>query len=271
MTEPLDELIGQAAELIREAGGLLIGAGAGMSVDSGLPDFRGDEGFWNAYPPFKGRRFAEMSNPVWFHRDPIQAWGFFGHRLNLYRGTEPHAGFSTLLKWANACSSYFVFTSNVDGHFQRAGFDTNRIIECHGSIYHLQCVNLCTHQIWEAADLAIEVDESTIRAAGSLPKCPDCGGLARPNILMFGDWDWIEDRTAEQSRRFQSWQQETRGMKIVSLEFGAGLAIPTVRHQCEGQMGRLIRVNPREPEVPQGDIGLPIGALEAISRIDERL
>jgi NAD-dependent SIR2 family protein deacetylase len=45
-----------------------------MSVDSGLPDFRGDEGFWNAYPPFRGRRFAELSNPYWFRADPEQAW-----------------------------------------------------------------------------------------------------------------------------------------------------------------------------------------------------
>ena len=64
-----------------------------MGVDSGLPDFRGPQGFWRAYPVFRGRRFEEISNPVWFRTDPEQAWGFFGHRLNLYRTTPPHAGF----------------------------------------------------------------------------------------------------------------------------------------------------------------------------------
>ncbi len=64
----------QAAEAIRAADALLIGAGAGMGVDSGLPDFRGPEGFWRAYPAFRGRRFEEISNPVWFQRDPEQAW-----------------------------------------------------------------------------------------------------------------------------------------------------------------------------------------------------
>ena len=93
---------------------LLIGAGAGMGVDSGLPDFRGPEGFWRAYPAFRGRKFEEISNPVWFRRDPEQAWGFFGHRLNLYRTAAPHAGFETLRRWGESrplgCS---VFTSNV--------------------------------------------------------------------------------------------------------------------------------------------------------------
>src|SRR3954447_9235165 len=89
-----------AAEAIRTADALLIGAGAGMGVDSGLPDFRGDAGFWKAYPPFRGRQFAEMSNPHWFRADPELAWGFFGHRLHLYRDAVPHAGFAILRRWA---------------------------------------------------------------------------------------------------------------------------------------------------------------------------
>ena len=89
----LEQACRLAAEVILDADALLIGAGAGMGVDSGLPDFRGPEGFWRAYPAFRGRRFEEVSNPVWFQRDPEQAWGFFGHRLNLYRATAPHAGF----------------------------------------------------------------------------------------------------------------------------------------------------------------------------------
>ena len=80
---------------------LLVAAGAGIGVDSGLPDFRGHKGFWNAYPPLAklGIRFEEMANPQWFHDDPNLAWGFYGHRLNKYRKTAPHAGFSILKKW----------------------------------------------------------------------------------------------------------------------------------------------------------------------------
>ena len=80
----------KAAELIEEAEGILVCAGAGMGVDSGLPDFRGNEGFWNAYPPYRslGLQFTEMANPTWFNSKPEFAWGFYGHRLNLYRETE---------------------------------------------------------------------------------------------------------------------------------------------------------------------------------------
>src|SRR5437870_12239368 len=97
-----EDAVQRAAEAIRGAQALLVGAGAGMGVDSGLPDFRGNEGFWKAYPPFRGRSFASVSNPIWFRDDPAQAWGFFGHRLNLYRDTHPHAGFQILRKWAES-------------------------------------------------------------------------------------------------------------------------------------------------------------------------
>jgi len=72
-------------ELIHSCSGLLIAAGAGMGVDSGLPDFRGKEGFWRAYPPLLklGIRFEEMANPRWFTENPELAWGFYGHRYNL--------------------------------------------------------------------------------------------------------------------------------------------------------------------------------------------
>ena len=146
-------VIEEAARVIREADALLISAGAGMGVDSGLPDFRGNEGFWKAYPPYRklGASFVEMANPRGFVSDPEFAWGFYGHRLNLYRETEPHDGFERLLEIGSAKpGGYFVFTSNVDGQFRKAGFDEERIAECHGSIHHLQCVTGHSDEIWSA-------------------------------------------------------------------------------------------------------------------------
>lgn len=258
----------QAAEAIRTADALLIGAGAGVGVDSGLPDFRGPEGFWKAYPPFRGRKFAEMSTPHWFQTDPALAWGFFGHRMNLYRDTTPHAGFAILRRWAERMPhGYFVFTSNVDGQFQKAGFPEDRVYECHGSIHHLQCTEWCGQIIWPAREVRVTVDEATIRATSELPTCPNCGGLARPNILMFGDRGWIDDRAVEQSRRYRRWLEEVEG-RVVAVELGAGLAISTVRGECEDRSDILIRINPREPEVRPGGIPLPLGALDALQRID---
>jgi len=75
-----------------------------MGVDSGLPDFRGDQGFWKAYPPYAklGLSFVELANPRWFATDPELAWGFYGHRRGLYRRTVPHEGFARLLRWSRA-------------------------------------------------------------------------------------------------------------------------------------------------------------------------
>ena len=181
----------RAAEAIANAPALLITAGAGMGVDSGLPDFRGDEGFWKAYPPFreKGLRFVDLASPGWFENDPELAWGFYGHRLELYRRTVPHRGFHILRELAERSGRWFVFTSNVDGHFQRAGFPEDSIVECHGSIHHLQCLGGCGIAIFPA-DAGVTVDPVTFRARPPLPCCPQCGALARPNILMFGDWGW---------------------------------------------------------------------------------
>jgi len=183
-----EAVIAEAARAVRTARALLVTAGAGMGVDSGLPDFRGNEGFWRAYPPFRalGLSFVDLANPAWFERDPELAWGFYGHRLHLYQRTQPHAGFARLRAWAARCAGgAHVFTSNVDGQFQRAGFDA--VIECHGSLGHLQCTRGCGAGITPVGDLRIEVDPETFRARAPLPRCA-CGALARPNVLMFGDF-----------------------------------------------------------------------------------
>src|SRR5450830_552426 len=122
-----------AIHLLEQCDGLIIAAGAGMGVDSGLPDFRGTDGFWKAYPSLGAQKIAfhEIASPSAFRRHPTEAWGFYGHRLNLYRHTIPHAGFQILLKWATSTAGgYSIFTSNVDGQFQRAGFSAQQSNEC---------------------------------------------------------------------------------------------------------------------------------------------
>lgn len=95
-----EESIEKAAEEIRKADIFVFTAGAGMGVDSGLPDFRGDKGFWNAYPMYErlGLSFVDCANPIHFESDPSFGWGFYGHRLNLYRETTPHKGFISIIR-----------------------------------------------------------------------------------------------------------------------------------------------------------------------------
>jgi NAD-dependent SIR2 family protein deacetylase len=136
----------RAAEYIDAADSLVIAAGAGIGVDSGLPDFRGEDGFWKAYPALGRARtsFREIASPDAFQTAPLRAWGFYGHRLKLYRDTIPHLGFELLKRWGESMPrGYFVFTSNVDGQFQKAGFGQTKILECHGSIHQFQCLEPC--------------------------------------------------------------------------------------------------------------------------------
>ena len=263
----------EAAELIAQADGLLITAGAGMGIDSGLPDFRGDKGFWSAYPALGqlGMRFVEIANPQAFRSQPQIAWGFYAHRLALYRATVPHAGFAMRLEMARRTpKGAFVFTSNVDGQFQKAGFAPERVAECHGSIHHLQCLESCGQEIWTTDAVDPVVDAERCLLLSSLPTCPACGGLARPNILMFGDWDWDESHSRHQQSRLDAWL--ARLQRPVVIEVGAGTAIPTVR-LFGAELGcPLIRINPAESSVGRrNDIGIPLGALAGIRHIAEAL
>jgi NAD-dependent SIR2 family protein deacetylase len=270
-----DDLLNQAAAAIAGADAILIGAGAGMGVDSGMPDFRGPQGFWRAYPPYErlGLNFIALANPRWFVDDPELAWGFYGHRMGLYRQTVPHEGFAILRRWADRMPhGGFVFTSNVDGHFQRAGFDPERVVEMHGAIGGMQCMSRCGIGIFPSEPFEVAIDLETMRAIPPLPTCPSCGAPTRPNILMFGDRGWEPSRTAARERRMGAWLHSLGAARIVIVEMGAGMAVPTIRIMSEDFTAlpgaTLIRINPRELDIPPGHIALPSGALAALRAID---
>jgi NAD-dependent SIR2 family protein deacetylase len=266
-----------AARIIDEADGLVITAGAGMGVDSGLPDFRGNQGFWEHYPALgkAGVGFTSIANPQAFRRQPERAWGFYGHRLQLYRDTVPHEGFHILRRWAALKSNRaVVITSNVDGQFQKAGFAHGKsdaqediVNEVHGSIHHLQCLKGCCDDIWSADGFDPVVDTENCLLISDLPKCPHCGGLARPNILMFGDGGWVNKRSDWQEVAVESVQRRIK--KRVVIELGAGIDIPTIRWFGENWATFLIRINPAERSEPECGVTLPMGALRALREIDE--
>lgn len=269
--------IAKASQLIKQADALLITAGAGIGVDSGLPDFRGNEGFWKAYPALQqsGYQFTSIANPYAFFENPETAWGFYGHRLNLYRATAPHAGFQLLRAWAESkADGYFVYTSNVDGQFQKAGFNPNRLVECHGSIHHLQCLGNCNTRIWSADGLSIKTNDALCKSVGPLPTCPVCGGLARPNVLMFDDWHWFDQRTEAQMSAFRAWVDplKSHGKKVVIVEIGAGFSIPRIRMLGQQLPFPLIRINPSDEftfiDKTKPILSIPMAALAGLQAID---
>jgi NAD-dependent SIR2 family protein deacetylase len=270
--EPISERYQRAAQAIREADGLLIAAGAGMGVDSGLPDFRGKGGFWKAYPALGKTRidFREISSPDAFMRMPSRAWGFYGHWLNLFRDTVPHEGFRILREMAASLpNGAFVFTSNVDGQFQKAGFHENDICEIHGSVHYMQCMSNC-NLAWPAGDWRPEVDLEQCFLISPLPRCPRCNELARPQILLFHDWRFIEDRVEWQQYMLNKWTSRVKNPVVI--EIGAGTALPTVRRFAEFSSKEfLIRINPTDSKITKAyskqGVSLPVGALEGLRGI----
>jgi NAD-dependent SIR2 family protein deacetylase len=118
------------------------------------------------------------------------------------------------------------------------------------------------------------VDELNCQLLNAPPTCPHCGGLARPNVLMFSDDGWVAHRSAEQRRRQEAWLASVT--RPVVVELGAGTAVPSVRHFSQRVLhqfgGRLVRINPREFEVPTRlDVGLPMSAAAGLAAIEQVL
>lgn len=261
----------KAAEFIKSADALLILAGAGIGVDSGLATFRGTGGWYTRGLMVKGKQvsFGDLANPRAFRRYPELAWAFYGRRYRNYQETTPHEGFQILKRWREQRSAgSFVFTSNVDGHFQKAGFSEKEIHECHGSLSYAQCSEICSNAIWalENVDFDLNEDGST---AGSLPRCKNCLSISRPNILLFDDVLWIQERFWQQYNRYMEWKSTLQNKNIVKIEIGAGTEIARVRWEAEDFPGKLIRINPMHPAGPPGTISLSAGGLEALRGIDE--
>lgn len=273
---------------LRNADCLLIHAGAGLGVDSGLPDFRGPQGFWRAYPPMEklGLKFSDVSNPASFRDNPAFGWGFFGHRYQLYSTAVPHEGYHVLRSWGpKARLGHFVFTSNVDGHFLKAGFDEDKVVECHGTVHYLQpfdtSLGTC---IWPAAATlaGLRVSADTFLLESPLPTCPPAacaavGSLARPNVLMFADGGWDGSRTEDQERRHEDYLDGLPALaRVVVIEIGAGTGVPTVRYTSECVLSRfrnatLLRINPGEPQGPARTVSIPVGGKEALLLLNAAL
>ena len=230
---------------------VFITAGAGIGIDSGLPDFRGNEGLWKAYPYFKEAKmsFADAANPYFFSKKPKEFWFFYGHRYNSYQEHTPHKGFHLLKEICEKYKggNYFIHTSNVDGHFQRAGFDPKKVSECHGSINHYQCSSCSTiYRVPKNTKFNLDINKFI---CPEIPVCKNCSRPVRPNILMFGDSDWIPHRTDKQQNRLRQFLMENKDQGITVIELGAGTSVPTIRMASESvfcdvkKQRTLIRIN----------------------------
>lgn len=281
----VERALAQAVSWIENADAILLGSGAGFGVDSGLATFRNSKvGVWRGMEKV-GLSYEEICDPKWFVQDPALAWAFWNHCHCSYGEAAPHEGYDLVRQWSNKVPlGAFSFTSNIDSHWLESGWDEGRLVEVHGAVRWLQCSQACTDDVWRAGDLGL--CEEQFRAKGELPRCPRCGAIARPNVMMFGeDPAFSKVRRAQQTSKYESWirslqeRSQREYVRLICIEIGCGLAVRTVRKELYEVMSRfpgarLIRVNPDqpwlEPEVQDRAVSIPLGARCALQSISQR-
>jgi NAD-dependent deacetylase len=162
------------AELVRSAGTVVALTGAGISVPSGIPDFRSPgTGLWENVDPM------EVAHIDAFHRDPVRFWHFYGDRFTTLRDKRPNEAHAALAELERRAVLEAVVTQNVDGLHAAAG--TRELIEMHGSIAHSSCL---------ACGGRYEVEDVRARLAADaerVPRC-DCGHALKPGVVLFGEF-----------------------------------------------------------------------------------
>ncbi len=267
--------LNQAKELLRQTKALMIHAGAGMSVDSGIPDYRSKTGIIYTHPVLKklNLSYTRVSDPDFLFQNPRLFWGIKAWQIKLILESTPHTGYNLIKKFAEQLPlKYFVYTSNIDNQFQDAEFNIQRITECHGNALYLQCSRKCTNEIWSLDFEKLEFDEEKIEV-NNLPECPKCKELARPNVYLFGDGYWIKEKFRKQSENFYSYINQLKETDTIAtiLEIGAGKEVSTIRNHTEYYVKhfgyKLIRINTDFPDVPAGEISLQGKAVDALGEI----
>ena len=247
----LDELIEQAAAAIRGARYLTAFSGAGISVESGIPPFRGEGGIWNKYDP-------SILDLDLFRRHPERSWPAIREMFTCFLGADgrppaqPNAAHRTLAEWEEAGRLQTTITQNIDGLHAAAG--SRKLVEYHGHCRSLTCLD-CGREL--------PLDAETTRA--EVPRCA-CGGLLKPDFTFFG-----EDIPLAAAEAAEAAAQRTDCMILVGT---SGVVYPAaavpVRARRNG--ATIVEVNP-EPTDYTGrivDVFLPLKAGEAFGRLAGR-
>jgi NAD-dependent deacetylase len=159
------------ARLVRERQPCVVLTGAGISTESGIPDFRSSTGIWASYDPME---YATIDA---FLRDPVKVWDFYGKRLAVLREARPNDGHRALAELEERAFVHAVITQNIDRLHALAG--TRELVEVHGSIRTSSCLD-CGAVVELAEVLRLLEDNDA-------PPCPACGRILKPDVVMFGE------------------------------------------------------------------------------------
>ena len=161
----------ELADLIASRGPVVVLTGAGMSTESGIPDFRSATGVWAEVDPF------EVASIDAFHRDPLRVWRWYGPRIDGLLAARPNAGHEALAALERDGFVRAVLTQNIDTLHARAGSGT--VVELHGSIASFTCLACGGREPLEPVLAQLRDREA--------PLCPDCGTIFKPGVVMFGE------------------------------------------------------------------------------------
>jgi NAD-dependent deacetylase len=169
----MEQQVRALASRLRAARTVTVVTGAGVSAASGVPTFRGAEGLWRTFRP------EDLATPDAFARDPALVWEWYSWRRSKVSSCRPNAAHEVIARWSrDSARRVRVITQNVDDLHLRA--DTRDVIRLHGSLWETRCFDEC------AAGLRAWRDEA-LPQRDHLPRCPHCGGLARPAVVWFGE------------------------------------------------------------------------------------
>ncbi len=156
----------EVADAISKADYFIALTGAGISRESNVPTFRGEDGLWRNYDAM------ELATPSAFTRNPSLVWEWYAWRQNLIRECEPNPAHKTLVLWEQRGFLKSLITQNVDGLHVRAG--SRNVLEVHGDLWALKCIT-CDYR-----------ERLQLPAVG-IPSCPNCGNHLRPDVVWFGE------------------------------------------------------------------------------------
>jgi len=160
----------QVVQKVAESKFLTVLTGAGISAESGVPTFRGQDGLWKNY------RAEELATPEAFQKDPKLVWEWYDWRRGIVGDANPNPGHEAISRLEKSAPNFYLITQNVDGLHERAG--SCKIVELHGNIWKMRCVKEGTIK----TDLTVPLE--------NLPPHCECGALLRPHIVWFGESLW---------------------------------------------------------------------------------
>ncbi|SMC64651.1 NAD-dependent deacetylase [Desulfocicer vacuolatum DSM 3385] len=226
----------------RESGGrLTVLTGAGISAESGIPTFRGPEGYWTVgsteYRP------EEMATRAMFEKNPWEVWAWYLYRRTVCRNAGPNDGHKAVVEMESLFNDEFrLITQNVDGLHLQAGNSNFRTFQIHGNLHFMRCANRCSHDLFPfpAGIGDKERDQKVSEMEKNLLKCPRCHGLARPHVLWFDEY---YDERFFQAQTALKWAGATDLLMVVGTAGATNLPMQIGRMVAENPQAILIDIN----------------------------